>query len=235
MDTATPQLPVDRVRGEVLGALERGPVVLSSPTGSGKSTQVPRWCPGPVLVVEPRRVACRSLAQRVAALEGTDLGDGVGYRVRDERRAGPSTRILFATPGVVLRLFDRLDRFATVIVDEFHERGLEVDLLLALLLERRRAGAEGRLVIMSATLDAGAIARHVCGAAIEAEGRAFPVAVRHLPGSALLPDVRGLEDRVRQALVAAAELPGDVPGDRPGVEGGGHDHQSTLRPRPATL
>ncbi|MEO1084783.1 MAG: DEAD/DEAH box helicase, partial [Acidobacteriota bacterium] len=135
-----PRLPVDRVRNTLLEALERGgphgrgrAVVLSSPTGSGKSTQVPRWCPGPVLVVEPRRVACRSLAQRVAMLEGCKLGEEVGYHVRDERRANASTRILFATPGVVLRLFDRLDRFATIVVDEFHERGLEVDLLLALL------------------------------------------------------------------------------------------------------
>ena len=99
-------LPVESIRDAFLAALRSGPVVLSAPTGSGKSTQVPRWCGalGRVLVMEPRRVACRSLAQRVAQLEGVTLGQEVGYHVRDEWRASDSTRILFATPGIVLRL-----------------------------------------------------------------------------------------------------------------------------------
>jgi len=82
----TAELPVHSIRAAFLAALEDQPVVLSSPTGSGKSTEVPRWCEGRVLVIEPRRIACRSLAARVAQLEQTSLGDGVGYLVRDERR-----------------------------------------------------------------------------------------------------------------------------------------------------
>src|SRR5688500_7917193 len=82
------------------GPAER--MVISSPTGSGKSTEVPRWCEGRVLIVEPRRVACRTLAQRVAELEGSALGDVVGYRVRDEARVTASTRIQYCTPGIVL-------------------------------------------------------------------------------------------------------------------------------------
>ena len=206
-------LPIESLRARFLDEIKAQAVVLSSPTGSGKSTQVPRWCAGEgkVLVIEPRRVACRSLAQRVAHLEGCALGKDVGYHVRDERKATGSTRVLFATPGVVLRIFERIDRFRTVIVDEFHERGLEVDLLLALLVQRIRQGRfKGRLVVMSATLDGERIAEHVAGIHLQAEGRTFPVTVEYLPGRALLPEVQGLEDRLRTAVDAAREHPGDM-------------------------
>ncbi|MCP4677776.1 MAG: ATP-dependent RNA helicase [Deltaproteobacteria bacterium] len=203
-------LPIDAIRDELLEVVERGPVVVTAPTGSGKSTQVPRWCvaAGRVLVVEPRRVACRGLAQRVAALEGASLGDMVGYSVRDDNRSGPSTRILFATPGVVLRWLAEgdLSRYDTVILDEFHERRLDVDLLMALIKGRFK----GRYVVMSATLDAKRVARHMEGSHLHAEGRVFPVTSRHVPDKALLPDVRGLEERVRAALDLAREDPGDV-------------------------
>lgn len=206
-------LPIESLRERFHREIRRGPVVLSSPTGSGKSTQVPRWCgtEGKVLVVEPRRVACRSLAQRVAELEKSSLGDQVGYHVRDERKASGHTRILFATPGVVLRIFESITRFQTVIVDEFHERGLEVDLLLALLLHRiRQETFKGRLVVMSATLDGERIARRLGGVHLHAEGRTFPVRIRHLAGKALLPTVDGLEDRLQRAVEAAREDPGDI-------------------------
>src|ERR1700690_3812148 len=127
-------LAIASLRPAFLAALRAGPVVLSSPTGSGKSTEVPRWCEGRVVVVEPRRVACRSLAARVSDLEGTPLGRTVGYVVRDEGARGDETRILFATPGIVLRSRSLLERADTIILDEFHERSLDVDLLLALLL-----------------------------------------------------------------------------------------------------
>ena len=204
------RLPIDAIRDSLSAALDEGPVVVTSPTGSGKSTQVPRWCgrEGRVLVVEPRRVACRSLAQRVAELEGCRLGDAVGYSVRDDRRAGDSTRVLFATPGIVLRMLVRDDvaEFGTVVVDELHERSLDVDLILALLLARFR----GRLLAMSATLDGDRVAAHLGGRHIHAPGRVFPVEVHHVPGEELLPDVRGLEDRLVRALDLAAELPGDI-------------------------
>ena len=199
-------LPIDALRADFLDALQDGPVVVSSPTGSGKSTQVPRWCPGPVLVVEPRRVACRSLAQRVAELEGSDLGADVGYQVRDEQRASPETRILFVTPGIALRRSEDWSRFDTVVLDEFHERGLETDLLLALL--RRRF--QGHLVVMSATLDGDRVAQHVGGRHLHAEGRRFDVDVRYLAGKALLPTVDGLEARLRDALAACRDLSGDI-------------------------
>lgn len=199
-------LPIHEVREAFGRALEGGPVVLSAPTGSGKSTEVPRWCPGRVLVIEPRRVACRSLASRVAQLEGCALGTTVGYWVRDERVMRDDTRILFATPGIVLRNRALLAASSTVVLDEFHERSLDIDLLLALFSRERPA----RLVVMSATLEAERIARHLGATALSAPGRAFPVAIRYLPGRTQLPDSQDLGARVREAIVAAAADPGDV-------------------------
>ena len=199
-------LPIDALREDFLHWTPTQPVVVSSPTGSGKSTQIPRWCPGRVLVVEPRRVACRALAQRVAELEGVPLGSTVGYRVRDERRESDATRILFVTPGMALRMADVWDTYDHWILDEFHERSLDTDLLLALLTRRRRQG----LVVMSATLEGDRIAQHLGGRHLQGEGRQFPVEVEHLAGQALLPEVRGLEGRVRAALDASREHPGDV-------------------------
>ena len=203
-------LPVNVLQEPVLSALGRRPLVVTAPTGSGKSTQVPRWAArkSRVLVVEPRRVACRALAQRVAFLEGESLGAGVGYVVRDEARASPGCRIVFATPGVVLRWLQQgpLREFSTWVLDEFHERSLEVDLVFALL----RKHAPERLVVMSATLEAERVARALCGVELRAEGRAFPVRVRHVPGRAFLPDARGLEERLLEALERARSDPGDV-------------------------
>lgn len=201
-------LPIDALEGAFRRALDEGPVVVSSPTGSGKSTQVPRWCPGPVLVVEPRRVACRSLAQRVADLEGCDLGTRVGYQVRDEQRLDPggATGILFVTPGIALRRMDDWSSYRTIILDEFHERGLDLDLLLALLMRRYR----GRLVVMSATLDGERVARHLGGRHLHAAGRLFDTEVRYVAGKALLPTLDGLDGRLADALAACGRLPGDV-------------------------
>lgn len=202
----TPPLPVTAIRSEFLDALDRGPVVLSSPTGSGKSTEVPRWCDGPVLVVEPRRLACRSLAARVAELEGSVLGQRVGYVVRDEHVASAETQIVFATPGMVLRNKTLLASARTLILDEFHERSLELDLLLALLLCERNAA----LVILSATIEGERVAQHVAGVHLTAAGRTFAVDVRHLSGPDVLPSVTDLPARVQHALGVAANDPGDV-------------------------
>jgi ATP-dependent helicase HrpB len=205
-----PSLPVDAVRDEFLARLASGPVVLTAPTGSGKSTQAPRWCAadGPVLVIEPRRVACRGLASRVAELEGSPLGQAVGYAVRDDSRMTPDTAIVFATPGIVLRWLAEgpLHRYATVLVDEFHERSLDVDLLLALL----QARYDGRVGVMSATLEGERVASHLGGCHLQAEGRRFPVQVRYRSGQAFLPDARGLEERVADAVRVACDDPGDI-------------------------
>ena len=209
MDTAA--LPIAALRASFLDVVDRQPVVVSSPTGSGKSTEIPRWCRAHaplarVLVIEPRRVACRSLAARVADLEGCKLGDAVGYVVRDDKTMGDATRIVFATPGIVLRQPDLLDGSLTVILDEFHERTLDVDLLLALLVRRRTSG----LVVMSATLDGDRVAEHIGGVHLSAEGRTFPVDLRYLGRGDALPDAGELPSRVRDAVTGAARDPGDI-------------------------
>jgi ATP-dependent helicase HrpB len=207
-------LPIAALRTSFLDVVDRKPVVVSSPTGSGKSTEIPRWCrahapAARVLVIEPRRVACRSLAARVADLEASSLGDAVGYVVRDDKTMSESTRIVFATPGIVLRQPGLLDGSATVILDEFHERTLDVDLLLALLI-RRGSPAQPRLVIMSATLDGDRVAQHVRGVHLSAEGRAFPVDIRYLGRGDALPDAGELPARVRAAIEGAAGDLGDI-------------------------
>ncbi|MFW5739307.1 MAG: helicase-related protein [Myxococcota bacterium] len=198
-------LPIESIHNAFLTHHARGAVVVSAPTGSGKSTVVPTWCSGRVLVVEPRRVACRSLAHRVAELDQTPLGQSIGYHVRDDKCVDPSARIVFATPGVVLRMIDEARRFDTVVLDEFHERRLDVDLLLALF---RQSGA--RLLVMSATMDAERVAQHVGGVHLRAEGRVHPVEIRHLPDGAFLPEGKGLVQRVEAALTEARDVPGDV-------------------------
>ncbi len=202
------ELPIHAVRSAFDAALAAGPVVVSSPTGSGKSTEVPRWATalGRVLVVEPRRVACRSLAARVADLEATPLGTTVGYAVRDESVASEATRILFATPGVVLHARELVDRYAVLVLDEFHERGLDVDLLLALFAGR----SSPRLVVMSATLDGDRVASHLGAVHVSAGGSAFPVDVRYLEAGTASPHGDDLAARVMRAVDAAASDAGDV-------------------------
>ncbi|NCG22174.1 MAG: ATP-dependent RNA helicase [Rhodobacterales bacterium] len=199
-------LPIDALRS-AFDALT-GPVVITAPTGSGKSSRVPTWCEAPVLVVEPRRVAARSLATWLA---GPQLGRDVGYIVRGERRAGPQTPIVYVTTGVALRILaDTERRFRTVILDEFHERSLDLDLLLALVPGR------ARLVVLSATIEGDRVAEHIGGRHLQGEGRTFPVEVRYTHADRTLPDADGLADRVRKALLSVADEPGDrlvfVPG-----------------------
>lgn len=190
------ELPIAALRAEITVRAGRQPLVITSPTGSGKSTEVPRYCPGPVLVIEPRRVACRALAARVAELEDTTLGEAVGYQVRDDARCSSITRILFVTPGIALRMVDTFDRYPTIVLDEFHERGLEMDLLFAVL---RQHHAQ-RMVVMSATLQADRVAHALTGHHLQAEGRTFPVEVSYQAGDTLLPSQQGLQERAARAI-----------------------------------
>ncbi|MFK7985341.1 MAG: helicase-related protein [Sandaracinaceae bacterium] len=198
------RLPIDALRGAVEAALAEGPVVLAAPTGSGKSTQVPRWLPGKVVVIEPRRVACRSLASRIASLEGCRLGAEIGYRVRHDVRASEQTRVLFVTPGIALRDRSLIERADALVIDELHERRLDVDLLLAL------HRTHPRLVAMSATMDGDKVAAYLGGQFIEGTGRLHPVEVRYLETGAVLPHADKLAIRVLRAVEEAAALPGDV-------------------------
>ena len=207
-------LPITALKSKFQEAVETGPVVIVAPTGSGKSTQIPPWCEtlseSPVLVVEPRRVACRSLARWVAAQRGEPLGHSVGYTVRfEDVGSKASTRIRFVTPGVALRYAAgrELDEYGTIILDEFHERGVEADLFLAICLKKRR---DAKLVIMSATIAAERLARFVGGNVLRAEGRVYPVAVKYL-GESVVPTPRNLAERVQRGVKRALkETDGNV-------------------------
>ncbi|MEM7675240.1 MAG: helicase-related protein [Myxococcota bacterium] len=200
------QLPIHAVVREYQQALKGGSVVVTAPTGSGKSTELPRVSPRPVVIVEPRRVACRSLATRVAELEGTALGDKVGYVVRDDSATSTHTEILFVTPGIALANLDEyLRSAATFIIDEVHERSLDIDLLIALSRDRAR-----RLVVMSATIDAEHVAISLSAELVEASGRTHPVSIEYDDSGPSVPTSDRLAERIKKALQRTASNSGDT-------------------------
>ncbi|MFP4596756.1 MAG: helicase-related protein [Persicimonas sp.] len=214
-------LPVDEVRAEFDAALGADrPIVLSAPTGSGKSTRLPLWMAeqldGPILVVEPRRVACRSLAGWLSEQRGERVGETIGYTVRFDDRTSDSTRVVFATTGVALRMLaaERF-RFAGVLVDEFHERSWQVDLIMAALCARRersdRPSERLPLAITSATLDIERLARRLDAEVIEASGRTYPVDIEY-EGDPKAPTSNNLDSRVADAVrrVLDEEDDGDI-------------------------
>ncbi|MFB4204247.1 helicase-related protein [Arhodomonas sp. KWT2] len=213
MTESAPQLPIDVIEPSFRTALAQGPVVVSAATGSGKSTRLPLWARGQgrVLVIEPRRLAATSLAGFVAGNLGESPGGRVGHAIRGDVRHGPDSEVVFVTPGIALRWLaaDGLAGFATVVLDEFHERRWDTDLLLALL----RARTEGpRLVITSATIQGERLAGHLGAELLEAAGRAYPVSVHHLGDDPRgMPDSRELKTRLAPAVERAlAETEGHV-------------------------
>ena len=206
-------------------AVDQGRLLLKAPTGSGKSTAVPGMvrgeCEGQVVVVQPRRMAARLLAEFVAKQMGTLLGKGVGYAVRFDNQSGPETEILFVTDGVLQRMLldnPELSGVGAVVFDEFHERRLSSDLSLARVLDLQESvRPDLRVVVMSATLETGGLKDYLepCRL-VEAGGRMFPVEICHR-GEAQVGR-RGLNrheevwDRVAAAVKAEArEL---IAGDR---------------------
>ena len=181
------KLPVDEARDDFDEAVADGrPLVVVAPTGSGKSTRLPLWLAddrdGTVLVVEPRRVACRSLANYLSDVIGESVGDTIGYRVRFDDTTSSKTRIVFATTGIAIRMLagDGTDGFSAVILDEFHERGWEVDLITAVMLDAiERDDYGGDLILTSATVDAADVAQQISAQVVEARGRSYPVDISY--------------------------------------------------------
>ena len=211
------RLPIDSLLPEILDSLSSGHnLVIEAPPGAGKTTRVPPallgLVKGEVLVLEPRRLAARMSARRVAFELGERPGDTVGYQVRFDEVSGPRTRLRFLTEGVLTRrlLSDPTLRGVDVVVlDEFHERHLDSDLALALLKRLQKTiRRDLRLIVMSATLDAAPIAGYLGGCAVlRSEGRLFDLQIDYTPHSAA-----PLEEQVRSALERLMNdgLDGDV-------------------------
>jgi ATP-dependent helicase HrpB len=214
IDFPTP-LPIDAVLGDLTHTLaQRSTAVLVAPPGAGKTTRVPlalldeAWTQGKkIIVLEPRRIAARAAAERMAQTLGQKAGDTVGYRVRFGSKISRATRIEVVTEGIFTRqILDdpELTGVAAVLFDEFHERSLDADLGLALARDAQQGLREDlRLVVMSATLDGARIAALLGDASvIESQGRAFAVETRYLGRKPDAPVERQMADAIAQALRA---------------------------------
>ena len=213
MSDDAPSLPIDSALPELTAALRaQSAAVLVAPPGAGKTTRVPlvlareAWARGKkILVLEPRRLAARAAAARMAATLGEAVGATVGYRVRFDSKVSRATRIEVVTEGVFTRLVlddPSLAGIAAIAFDEFHERALDADLGLALARDVQQGLREDlKLLVMSATLD-GARVGKLLGSApvIESSGRAFPVETRYLSRDARAPIERQVADAVMRAV-----------------------------------
>jgi ATP-dependent helicase HrpB len=215
-----PDLPVTAVLPALAAALSApGAAVLTAPPGAGKSTVVPLalldspWLGGQrIVLLEPRRLAARALAARMASLLGEEAGATVGYRMRQDTKVSRATRLEVVTEGVLTRMLQAdpaLEGTGAILFDEFHERSLQADLGLALALDvRANLRPDLRLLVMSATLQAAPVAALLDGApVVTAAGRSYPVATHYLPSRADEPLPQAVAVAVRRAL---AETGGDV-------------------------
>ncbi|MBW8875685.1 MAG: ATP-dependent helicase HrpB [Acidobacteria bacterium] len=225
-------LPIDEALSPLLAALRAGPsAVLVAPTGAGKTTRVPLALlaagigqgPSPstrqIVMLEPRRIAARAAARRMAQETGATLGEEIGYQVRFDRKAGPATRILVVTEGILVQRLQAdpfLEGVGAVIFDELHERSLATDLSLAMARRvQREVRPDLKLLAMSATLDPGPVAAFLGDApTIESRGRLFPVDVLYTER----PDDRPLPAQITAGVrKVLGETAGDVLVFLPGV------------------
>jgi ATP-dependent helicase HrpB len=207
-------LPIHSVANQIVDGLAAyGRLVLSAPTGSGKSTQVPQilidaaQVAGDVVVLQPRRLAARLLAKRVAQERGCKLGEEVGYQIRFENVVGPKTRIRFVTEAILLRQIlqdPKLKGVGAVVFDEFHERHLTSDLSISCALQSvQTVRPDLKIVVMSATLDIDSLEGYLKPCArVEASGRMYPVTTRYM-GAALNRDAAPVWERAAAAFRTA--------------------------------
>src|SRR5882724_4834830 len=212
------RLPIYEIERDIVARLQSDRrLILSAPTGSGKSTQVPQMLlkhgllgNGQVVILQPRRLATRLLAARVASELGVKLGDEVGYQIRFENVTSQKTRIRFVTEGVLLRQMindPKLPGVSALIFDEFHERHLYGDITLARALDlQEQSRPDLLIVVMSATLDGDRLETYLKPCArLSSEGRTFPVSISHVPA----PDERPVWDQAADAFARHARDGGE--------------------------
>ncbi|MET0768411.1 MAG: ATP-dependent RNA helicase HrpA [Solirubrobacteraceae bacterium] len=218
------ELPVSGRRDELRAAIrDHQVVVVAGETGSGKTTQLPKLClelgrglEGMIAHTQPRRLAARTVAERIASELGTELGGAVGYAVRFTDRSRPETRLRLMTDGLLVAEIQRdrmLRRYDTVIVDEAHERSLNIDFLLGHLARILPKRPDLKLIITSATIDPHRFARHFGEdvPVVEVSGRTYPVEVRHRPVEDAEDSDRDQTDAIGDAVEELLrEPPGDV-------------------------
>ena len=209
------ELPISAHRDEFVAMLARHQVIiLCGATGSGKSTQLPKMCieagrgiSGLIGHTQPRRIAARALANRVASELGTSVGDAVGYQVRFTDHTGPHCRVKLMTDGILLREMEAdrdLRRYDTLIIDEAHERSLNIDLILGMLKQVLPRRPDLKLIITSATIDPAKFSEFFGGApVIEVSGRSYPVEVRYRP--LFSDDEEAVELSLPQGVLAAVQ------------------------------
>ncbi len=215
-------LPIAREAAKIVALIRRHQVVvIAGETGSGKTTQLPKLCiaagqgaAGMIGCTQPRRIAARSVARRVAQELGVAVGGVVGFQVRFNDQVGPATRIKFMTDGILLAEMqsDRwLSAYDTLIIDEAHERSLNIDFLLGYLRQLLPKRPDLKVIVTSATIDTARFARHFHDAPVlEVEGRSYPVEVRYRPPDAVREDDADAEDlreprSTADAVIAALE------------------------------
>src|SRR6266542_4511703 len=185
-----PALPVSQKKDEILAAIrDHQVVVVAGETGSGKTTQLPKVClelgRTSVAHTQPRRLAARTVAQRIADELKVPLGGAVGYAIRFSARSSPDTLVRLMTDGLLLAETRRdrlLRRYDTIVVDEAHERSLNIDFLLGYVKRILPQRPDLRLIVTSATIDPQQFSRHFDDApVIEVSGRTYPVEVRYRP------------------------------------------------------
>ncbi len=221
------ELPIVARKDEILAALEANQVlVVAGETGSGKSTQLPKMCleagrgvAGLIGHTQPRRIAARSVAERVAEELGTTLGRAVGYKVRFTDRVSGSTLVKVMTDGVLLAELHgdpELRNYDTLIIDEAHERSLNIDFILGYLKRLLPSRPDLKVIVTSATIDTERFSQHFDGApVIDVPGRTYPVEIRYRPMAEPGEDGNDEEpmDEVQAVCEAVADLCKDGPGD----------------------
>src|SRR6266496_2087518 len=233
-----PELPVSQLKDEIAEVIrDHQVVIIAGETGSGKTTQLPKVClelgrgvTGQIGHTQPRRIAARSVAERIADELGTELGTAVGYKVRFTGTSGDDTMIKLMTDGILLAELQRdkeLRRYDTLIIDEAHERSLNIDFILGYLKQLLPRRPDLKVVITSATIDPQRFSKHFGGARdadgklsndapiIEVSGRTYPVEVRYRP---LVDDGDDegddtVRDQIQAICDAVGELRAEAPGD----------------------